>query len=47
MPGFGHLFTCPNLEIYLRSNFTEYVETIICGNALNWVSDMNMYRQLR
>jgi len=47
MPGFGHLFTCPNLEISLCSNFTEYVETCISGNVLNWVSDMNMNRPLR
>jgi hypothetical protein len=35
MPGFGHLFTCPNLEIGLRFNFTKYVEKFIRGNALN------------
>jgi len=47
MPGFGHLFTCPNLEICLCSNFTKYVERFIRGNALNWISDMHMNRQHR
>jgi len=41
-PGFGNLFTCPNLENCVCSNFTKYVETFIRGNALNWVSHMNM-----
>jgi len=47
MPGVGNLFTCPNLEICLRSNFTEYVEKFIRGDALNWVSDMHMNHQHR
>lgn len=47
MPGFGHLFTGPNLEICLRCNFTEYVEKFIRSNALKWVSDMTMNRQHR
>ena len=47
MSGFRNLFTCPNLEICLRSNFTKCVEKFVHYNALNWISDMHMNRQHR